>query len=145
MLRRRQRILVSDFPKNNTPHKSGVSCFFVAPVRPSRSSFDKHSPLLFNRKELPRAALNHMPKLLKKSQPPKQESRLISRQQIALDLGIHLETVKRMESEGRLPPPLRISRKLIRYDRAAYEECLRAALLNTPKQPKGLGIGKTKQ
>jgi predicted DNA-binding transcriptional regulator AlpA len=72
-----------------------------------------------------------MPKLLKKTD----SSRYISRQEIAEDLGIHIETVKRMEAEKRLPPAIRLSPKLIRYDRAAYEECLRTALVNGPTKP----------
>jgi predicted DNA-binding transcriptional regulator AlpA len=52
---------------------------------------------------------------------------LLTRHDLAALLDVHFETVKRLEREGRLPAPIRISSKVIRYDKAEVQKFLQDA------------------
>jgi predicted DNA-binding transcriptional regulator AlpA len=52
---------------------------------------------------------------------------LLTRGDVAELLGVHTETVKRLERERKLPQPLRITNKTIRHQRAAIEKFLKEA------------------
>lgn len=41
--------------------------------------------------------------------------------------GVHVETVKRWEREGRLPPPIRLSRKTVGHLRSTVDRFLASA------------------
>jgi predicted DNA-binding transcriptional regulator AlpA len=51
----------------------------------------------------------------------------LSRNDLAALLDVHLETIKRLEREGKLPAPVRITSKLVRYDKAVIEKFLQDA------------------
>jgi excisionase family DNA binding protein len=53
----------------------------------------------------------------------------MDRSELAELLGIHTETVKRLEREKKLPQPSRFTGKIIRYDRAVIEQFLKEAAL----------------
>lgn len=52
----------------------------------------------------------------------------LTRRHVAQALGgVHIETVKRWEREGRLPPPVRISRKTVGHLRSTVDRFLEGA------------------
>ena len=53
--------------------------------------------------------------------------RFIDRPELASLLGVHIETVKRMEKDGRLPKPLKFGPKIALHDRAVIEGWVRGA------------------
>jgi|HubBroStandDraft_2_1064218.scaffolds.fasta_scaffold276036_1 predicted DNA-binding transcriptional regulator AlpA len=52
---------------------------------------------------------------------------LLTRGDVAELLSVHTETVKRLEREKKLPPPLRITSKTIRHQRSSIEKFLKEA------------------
>ena len=58
---------------------------------------------------------------------------LISRRDLARELGCTTRTVDRMVRRGQLPQPVKISRKMYRFHRADVEAML--AVLSTPAEP----------
>lgn len=55
----------------------------------------------------------------------------VPRAQVAQLLGVHLETLKRYEREGRFPPPVRITRKNVGHLRSTVDRYL-AGLSSSP-------------
>jgi excisionase family DNA binding protein len=53
--------------------------------------------------------------------------RFLDRVGVAQLLGVHLETVKRMERDGRLPKPIAFGLRVVRHERAAIEKYLEQA------------------
>ena len=75
-----------------------------------------------------------MPVTMKKAGPvPGKMSKLdglpeyLTRSDLAVLLDVHLETIKRLEREGKLPAPIRITSKLVRFDKAVVEKFLQDA------------------
>ena len=60
--------------------------------------------------------------------PPSQfdSDRLLSIDEIAEILGVNVRTVNRLVSGGRLPPPIRITRKLVRWKLSELQRWLDA-------------------
>jgi predicted DNA-binding transcriptional regulator AlpA len=52
---------------------------------------------------------------------------LLTRHDVAALLDVHFETVKRLERAGKFPRPVRITPKIVRYDKAAIEKFLQDA------------------
>jgi predicted DNA-binding transcriptional regulator AlpA len=51
----------------------------------------------------------------------------ITRQELAAALNLHLESIKRLERTGKLPQPIRITPKIVRYERSVIEQFLKDA------------------
>ena len=58
---------------------------------------------------------------------PKPLPEYVSRQQLAEAIGVHPESIKRLEREGKIPRAIRITSKIIRYERSAIEQFLKEA------------------
>ena len=58
----------------------------------------------------------------------RKSKRLITRPQLAEELGIHVETAKRWERAGKLPRPYKFGGKVAFYDREQVEKAIQESL-----------------
>jgi prophage regulatory protein len=65
------------------------------------------------------------------------ERDLLTVREVAARLGISRWTVWRMATEGILPPPIRLGRRIIRWRIADIEQALRDATLCVPSKDDG--------
>lgn len=52
--------------------------------------------------------------------------RMLTVDQVAERLGVHRRTIERMVAEGTLPPPLRLSQRILRWEESAVTKWLQA-------------------
>jgi predicted DNA-binding transcriptional regulator AlpA len=67
------------------------------------------------------------PKAPSRRKPYGSSTRFMNRQELANLLGLHVETVKRREKTAGWPRPVRISSKVVIYDRTDIERFLQEA------------------
>jgi predicted DNA-binding transcriptional regulator AlpA len=87
----------------------------------------KETPKRESRKERMSVSVVKKSKAHRALRPKPRSHRYMDRDELAELLGVHRETIKRLEREKKVPQPIKISRKIVLYDRTAVERFLQEA------------------